>query len=1470
MSFCAPLISVLRTYTLVALVWLFTPALMAQELVISEFLASNQGGLRDEDGDSADWVELFNPGANAVDLAGWALTDDRAALRKWVFPARQIGPRQHLLVFASGKDRAPDTGELHTNFQLQSGGEYLGLVSPTATVVHEYAPEFRPQRENISYGLAARDLSLLPSDAAVTWHVPSDGTLDAVWMLPEFDDSAWFEGALPVGFESETPNAANFYAAVIADEPELAAYWRCGDSDTVVRDELRRRQGEYVGDFSLGAPGAIIGDDDTAVDFVVGSVVFPPEPPLRLTEASFSIEAWVQPDLSGPFQWIASRDDSLSLVDYMVGFSPSGRVRFVTQGGRNTLNTEALTLDGEQWYHIVAVQDAAARTKTIYVNGEVAGQRELGVGLPPTSLENGLRLGARSDRGGRQHLDGRLDEVALYRRALTETEVRRHFDLASTPRGFEPLIATNLRAAMRNQNSSVYLRIPFDLNTQHSLDTLELQVRYDDGFIAYLNGVEVAKRNADLAVWNAAANTDRPKRASLRAEVIDLLGARELLRPGGNVVAIHGFNDAVDGSDFIVSARLDARTVPVPGYFPEVTPGRTNSANFVDFVGDTRFSRDRGFYDETFEVVISTSTPEAVIRYTTNGSPPMADTGQVYDGPILIDRTTILRAAAFKGGYIPTNVDTHTYIFLDDVLVQDGSAAPATWGPTPADYAMDATVVNDPRYSGQFRDALTALPTLSIVMPQADLFGADGIYSNPTRTGIVWERAASVEYFGDGAAGSFQVDAGARMHGGSSRRPDITPQHSLRLHFRGEYGTPRLNFPLFPDSDVESFDTLVVSASSSDNWTSANTATGAVAQFIRDQWARDVQRQMGHEWVPGRFVHLYLNGLYWGLYNLVERVDDGFASTHFGGEKLEYDVIVDGETRSGNSIAWRELLSSARAADFDAVSRLLDVDNFIDYMLINMFTGNWDWPDHNWAAIRRRVPDGRFRFPVWDAEVGLGLDVNVPGPIVANVLDVDLTGERADVASSDVANGPGEIYNRLRGDPEFRLWFADRLQEHLVGDGALAAEQATALYEVRAGEIETALLGESARWGDVRRTPPDVPDGRWLTERRWIVDTFFPARPSIVLEQFRRHDLFPAVAAPLFNHPGGVVDAGFAWRASTASGGDGRIFYTLDGADPRRIGGGVSGAALAFDVSGEQPLRRTTRIKARTLQSGVWSAANSATYYVSTPALRISELMYHPLERIDESEFDSDEFEFIELLNIGPQPINLTGVRFTAGIDFVFPEEPHPDADLAPGEVVLVVRNFEAFASRYDTTGLYVAGEFTGNLANNGERVALHDATDRIVFEFTYDDAWFPATDGGGRSLVPDEVSGDSVMLRERSGWRAGAETGGSPGVVEGESILDGFQLPGDVNQSGTLDHSDAISLLRYLFAENGGALPCLGGSMASRANVALADVDGSARVNVTDAIYVLRHLFVGGPPPALGTECVPLAGCPSICAGAQ
>ena len=153
--------------------------------------------LADVDGDYSDWIEIQNVTDNPVDLEGWHLTDDPAVLDKWTFPDVPLAGRDYLVVFASDKDRTDPAAQLHTNFQLDAAGEYLGLIAPDgATVVHEYAPTYPEQLEDISYGLRTVTTAwdtLMTSGAPARYHVPTPGDDATAWTVPGYDDSAWVD-----------------------------------------------------------------------------------------------------------------------------------------------------------------------------------------------------------------------------------------------------------------------------------------------------------------------------------------------------------------------------------------------------------------------------------------------------------------------------------------------------------------------------------------------------------------------------------------------------------------------------------------------------------------------------------------------------------------------------------------------------------------------------------------------------------------------------------------------------------------------------------------------------------------------------------------------------------------------------------------------------------------------------------------------------------------------------------------------------------------------------------------------------------------------------------------------------------------------------------------------------------------------------------------------------------------------------
>ncbi len=591
------------------------------------------------------------------------------------------------------------------------------------------------------------------------------------------------------------------------------------------------------------------------------------------------------------------------------------------------------------------------------------------------------------------------------------------------------------------------------------------------------------------------------------------------------------------------------------GHHLEPTPGAPNGPAFAGFVADTRFDVDRGFFDAPFTVTVTSATPGATVVYTTDGTEPSATHGTAVAPPspdtpgsasIPISGTTVLRAAALKDGLAPTDVDTMTYLFPADIIAQP---------------AMDPDVTGDPAYAAEMAPALQSVRTLSIVTDPDHLFSSStGILANTGGRGIAWERPVSIEFLDPIDPGAdFQTDAGLRVHGNGSRG---NPKNSLRLLFRGSYGAKKLGYPLFGEGwPATRFDTVVLRAQNANSWTSTRAEDRMVTTFLQDTFAKDSMGSMGHPTAGSTFVHLYLNGTYWGLYNPTERPDGGFGEEHFGGGEEDYDSLnrrFSVEVLSGSKTHWDEMIALSAGlldspAEYDQLAGYIDIDNLIDYMLLHQYMQTRDGPDdfghNNMRLVRRNSPPGPFRLYPWDMEYSMidsfgTRDYSYPFPVYSS----PRSGAR------DITDSIASVYIRLKDhNPEFRLRYADRAYQHLFHGGALAAGNAAERLDARAAEIESAVVAESARWGDQQRATPYTRDAEWRAELERLRGEFFPARPGHVVSQLRIHGLFPSIDPPVFSRHGGAVPSGFRLGLTADAG---TIHYTLDGSDPREAWSG--------------------------------------------------------------------------------------------------------------------------------------------------------------------------------------------------------------------------------------------------------------------------------------------------------------------------
>ncbi|MGB2806207.1 MAG: CotH kinase family protein, partial [Sedimentisphaerales bacterium] len=1149
-------------------------------IVISEFMASNtssepleEGELLDGNGESSDWIEIYNPTDTAVNLDGWYLTNNNSNLIKWQFPnGLQIEPGEFLVVFASGKTYEENPlnypyldslGYYHTNFNLEQNGDYLALVAPDGiTIAHEYAAQYPEQLTNISYGLAQHATTILPTSAIASYHVPTSGdaSLGTDWADLGFDDSTW------------------------ATQPTTNLHF--GDICGIKGLNYKYFEGTwwYVPDFDSLQP-----EDFGIVDN------FDITPHQQNDSFGFRFTGFIEVPLNGDYTFYTTSDDGslLFIDDYLV----------VYNDGRHS---------------------AQESSGIIYLNA----------GMHPIKVD---------------YFEYNVDEVLIvsYEGPGISKRVIPNDVLCSG------IVTNEMQNQMQYSNASLWTRIEFEVEDPHLLDMLALRIRYEDGLAAYLNGLKVTWRNAPNPVeWDSTALSNRPIEDSLVFEEINLMSYLDLLlpKPQKNVLAIQGLNDNENDGEFrILPELITAVNRAVPEYFTRPTPGTFNISGAMGAVSDVWVSTKRTFYtgppDWHIDLTLSNGTDGAVILYTLDGSRPTITHGTPYnpqtDPPLEIDETTVIRAVAVKPGWLDSAVETHTYIFLDDVIIQSSLGEPPgpNWPDFPVngqefDYGMDPCVVYD-LYPGQVKSALKAIPTISLVTELSNLFDPTiGIYVNAQLHGREWERPVSVELINPDGSEGFQIDGGLRIRGGYSRS-DGNPKHAFRLFFRGDYGETKLRFPLFGDEGANEFDHVDLRCSQNYSWSFDGDPRNSM---VREVFSRDLQGEMGHPYTRSRYYHVYINGHYWGLYMTQERSEDSFAASYMGGDKENYDVVkTDWEINrqmsatNGNMEAYLRLYLEADNAYWNgywgntdyfriqgleldgtpnpAYEKLLDVDNLIDFMIIEYYSGDRDGPgsrygnipNNTWSIYNRVNPDG-WKSMQHDSEHSLGTgEWNLVTPF---------TGAGDDWGYFN----PHWLHEQLAIlNAEYRLHFADHVQKHLYNGGLLTPDVAIARIDTRADQIDLAVIAESARWGDAQKTEFQKPFTKvdWLHEvdnvRNWIT-----YRNDDLIYQFR--DLvgwLPSINAPTFNQNGGEVPSGFDVFIDNPNG-SGDIYYTLDGSDPRQP---VTGNPVGIWYNNNPiTLTKSTHVKARVLDGVAWSALNEAIYAIGPVAenLRITELMYHP------------------------------------------------------------------------------------------------------------------------------------------------------------------------------------------------------------------------------------------------------------------
>ena len=771
---------------------------------------------------------------------------------------------------------------------------------------------------------------------------------------------------------------------------------------------------------------------------------------------------------------------------------------------------------------------------------------------------------------------------------------------------------------------------------------------------------------------------------------------------------------------------------------------------------------------DTLWLTLQSSATSSEIRLTTNGNPVTADSPR-YTGPVALAQTVMVRAKAFLDGRSSEEA-IRTYFF---------------------GVAHDLPVVSlaAPQSNFEFRNGYLFGMGAKVLSPEGEV-----LQSYPFSGSNAWrdrEIEVAIEFFEADHEARFRQRAGMAVFGGWGSRG--YPQKSVALFARQQYGKGKFDHRIFPDRDADQYESFVLRNSGNDNQSTHQTAPRAPITAFGETYAygsyfvngnftllRDAMEQRllegtGLDTQAGRQAVVYLNGEYWGIYGIREKVAENYVLANHGFKKGEVDLIEDyGTVMAGDGTAYAAMRNFIAKKDLQApanyatvASQYLDIDNFIDYHLAVLYFQNFDIG--NIKCWRPRVGGGRFRWIVYDQDYGFNLwppDVYLPA-MARDYADYDNM-FKFYTASKGTGNGwPNEggrtlLLRRMLLNDTFKQRFIQRCADLL--NTQFQEDRVVEIIHSMAADIRSEIPRHLQRWSwtELQKRgygPPYKPEyspfiqATWETNIGVLVD-FARQRPAKLRQDCANYfhlqnglarviaEVVPAGAGRIQINTASIRD--FPW-----SGVFFRDYPVTLAAVPRPGYRFVSWSG----PGGTTPEPRTEMSLPD--PTNTFSARFEAVppSLPDHPAIVITEFQYHP----DSKE---DSGDWIELHNPGESPVSTTGWILRdeqADSEYVLPE-----SSLAPGAYLVLCQDLLRFR-RLHPAVTNSLGNFPFGLDNAGDTIRLYEATGAPVLELNYDDAppWPVEADGTGHTLQLIDVRAFST---QPAVWRKSPGVKGTPG----------------------------------------------------------------------------------------------------------
>ena len=736
-------------------------------------------------------------------------------------------------------------------------------------------------------------------------------------------------------------------------------------------------------------------------------------------------------------------------------------------------------------------------------------------------------------------------------------------------------------------------------------------------------------------------------------------------------------------------------------FFPEPTPEDSNHTEGISNKASApEFSSEAGFYNYPFELTLS-SENDTAIYYTQDGSEPDVQSER-YENPINITHTTIIRARVIIDGYLPSDIISRSFIFDDSLH----------------------------------------LAVVSLITDPENLWGPKGILDHRSAD---WERPVHIEFFNESFNLGFRLNGGIKIHA-----PDSRPQQSFRIYAKKKYGQDMIEYPLFGQKNLNKFKVLVLRNGGNDGMQLKD------GTHLRDPMMHVLFAALGHEEAMAGYrpVNVFLNGAYWGIYNLRERQDRHYIAGNFG-----YDDDIDLLERTfgypgnrcaiegdwDNYLALRDFIRDndlSETEPYNYTVSQMDIDNFLDYWIIEVFGGNYDWLSNNVKYWRAREANAKWRWLLWDTDHTLGLPFYAEGMHVGNpewnTLDYSTGTE-----GQRTYDGNNNIHIRgLLDNPQFRINFINRFADLL--NSSFADTCTIPMFRKIKSVIEPDAKRQLQRWG-----PNDVADWEHNIS---IIEDYLHRRPAIVREHIREKfaldgdykislQIEPADCGSILLNS--IKITGSSWQG---------IYY-------KNIPIKVEAKPYRGYVFSRWQMGTTQNDTASLVLTPDSALSLTAHFVLDTiPGVIINEINYN-----SNDSFDSDDW--VEFYNPKRFAIDMSGWVFKDNNDnhsFTFPQNTFIDSM----NYIVLCKDMEKFGKLFPDVDNCI-GSFGGDngfgLSGSGELIRIYNKNGELIDKVVYDDRlpWPEEADGAGYTLELTDPDMDNSVAKN---WAASSKIGGTPG----------------------------------------------------------------------------------------------------------